>query len=77
MHSSLRGLNRRRMADDREILRGIWEGKIPVSFQLCSDEVHTLNVPEPFYLMVPRLLYFPLVTDKVSITIICVGGWLI
>ena len=68
MHSSLRGVTRKRMADDREILRGIWEGKIPVSFQLSSDEVHTLNVPEPFYLMVPRLLYFPLVTDKVRIT---------
>jgi len=53
------------MADDREVLREIWEGKLPISFQLAPDEVHTLNVPEPFYLMLPRLLYFPLVTDKV------------
>jgi len=57
---------KRRMAEDREVLREIWEGRIPVSFSLDDEEVHTLNVPEPFYVMVPRLLYFPLVTDKVS-----------
>lgn len=54
-----------RMADDREILRGIWEAKLPVAFQLSPDEVYTHSNPETFYLMVPRLLYFPLVTDKV------------
>jgi len=53
------------MAEDREVLRTVWEGKLPISFELAPDEVHTLNVPEPFYLMVPRLLYFPLVTDKI------------
>jgi len=53
------------MADDREVLRQIWQGKLPVSFQLAPEEVHTLNVPDPYYLMVPRLLYFPLVTDKI------------
>jgi len=53
------------MADDREILRGIWEAKLPIAFQLSSEEVNSMNSPEPFYLMVPRLHYFPLVTDKV------------
>lgn len=60
-----KGQQRIRMAEDREVLREIWEARLPVSFQLAQDEVVTLNVPEPFYLMVPRLLYFPLVTDKV------------
>ncbi|ODM96953.1 Autophagy protein 5 [Orchesella cincta] len=60
-----KGQKRIRMAEDREVLREIWEARLPVSFQLAQDEVVTLNVPEPFYLMVPRLLYFPLVTDKV------------
>lgn len=54
------------MACDREILREIWEGKIPMCFHLCSEEVNKLQPPEPFYLMVPRLSYFPLVTDKVG-----------
>lgn len=54
------------MANDREVLREIWEGKIPVCFQLDSEEVYDLQAPDPFYLMVPRLSYFPLCTDKVS-----------
>lgn len=55
------------MANDREILREIWEGKLPVCFKLDLDEINQLQEPDPFYLMVPRLSYFPLVTEKVSI----------
>lgn len=55
------------MANDREVLREIWEGKIPVCFQLDPEEVYNLQTPDPFYLMVPRLSYFPLCTDKVGI----------
>ncbi|XP_076258968.1 autophagy protein 5 [Rhynchophorus ferrugineus] len=54
------------MANDREILREVWEGKLPVCFKLHPDEVVELQQPDPFYLMVPRLSYFPLVTDKVK-----------
>ncbi|XP_018579453.1 autophagy protein 5 [Anoplophora glabripennis] len=53
------------MANDREILREIWEGKLPVCFRLDSDEVADFREPDLFYLMVPRVSYFPLVTDKV------------
>ncbi|XP_034234950.1 autophagy protein 5 [Thrips palmi] len=53
------------MANDREVLREIWDGRIPVCFQLDSSEVNGLQAPDPYYLMVPRLSYFPLVTDKV------------
>lgn len=60
-----RGKGRLRMADDREVLREIWDSKLPVSFALAEEEVYTVKPPEPYYLMVPRLLYFPLVTDKV------------
>lgn len=83
------GGGRLRMADDREVLREIWDSKLPVSFALAEEEVYTVKPPEPYYLMVcdftfrpgikfhpisvnslhvsqvPRLLYFPLVTDKV------------
>lgn len=54
------------MANDREVLREIWEGKLPVCFQLNPEEVHEVQAPDPLYLTVPRLSYFPLVTDKVS-----------
>ncbi|CAH1402828.1 unnamed protein product [Nezara viridula] len=53
------------MATDREVLREIWEGKLPVCFELNQEEVNDLQAPEPYYLIVPRLSYFPLVTDKV------------
>ncbi|XP_018333426.1 autophagy protein 5 [Agrilus planipennis] len=53
------------MANDREILREIWEGKLPVCFTLNPDEVYELQEPDRFYLMVPRISYFPLVVDKV------------
>ncbi|XP_065226905.1 autophagy protein 5 [Planococcus citri] len=53
------------MANDREVLREIWDGKLPVRFMLHDEEVHDLQAPEPYYLMVPRLSYFPLVWDKV------------
>ncbi|RZB38628.1 autophagy protein 5, partial [Asbolus verrucosus] len=53
------------MANDREVLREVWEGKLPIAFKLDPDEVVELQQPDHFYLMVPRLSYFPLVTDKV------------
>ncbi|XP_054714207.1 autophagy protein 5-like [Uloborus diversus] len=54
------------MAADREVLREVWNGQLPICFRLASEEIYTLQQPEPFYLMVPRLTYFPLVTDKVQ-----------
>lgn len=53
------------MANDREVLREVWEGRIPVRFQLNTEETYTLQAANPYFLMVPRLSYFPLVTDKV------------
>ena len=37
------------MADDIENLRAIWDGKIPVCFTLSSDEVFTVEQPEPMF----------------------------
>ncbi|XP_050090639.1 autophagy protein 5 [Anopheles aquasalis] len=51
------------MANDREILRATWEGRIPVHFKLSETETET--EPEECFLLVPRMSYFPLVTDKV------------
>lgn len=53
------------MASDREVLREIWDGNIPICFQLDPDEEVGLQKSESFYLMIPRLSYFPIVTEKV------------
>ncbi|XP_050523919.1 autophagy protein 5 [Daktulosphaira vitifoliae] len=54
------------MANDTEILHHLWNGKLAVCFQLNEQEIHGLQNPEPIYLMVPRMSYFPLVCDKVK-----------
>ncbi|XP_071492809.1 autophagy protein 5-like [Diadema antillarum] len=53
------------MADDREVLREVWEGRIPLCFVLAEDESSMEN-PEPFVLMVSRLTYITLVTEKIQ-----------
>nr|AWV66691.1 autophagy-related protein 5 [Brachionus koreanus] len=53
------------MADDKEILKEIWDGKIPVCFKLAENEWRS-SEPEEIYLMVSRQSYFPLVLDKVQ-----------
>ena len=54
------------MSEDREILREIWDGRLPARFTLASTEVETLTPPDPYFLMLPRQTYLPLATDKVS-----------
>lgn len=53
------------MAEDREIMREIWEGRLPVCFSISPEDVES-EQPESIYLMVPRLSYFPLVTEKIQ-----------
>lgn len=59
------------MANDREVLRIVWEGQIPVCFQVDPDEIDGVQQPENFYLMISRLSYLPLVTDKVKMHFHC------
>ena len=54
------------MSDDREVLREVWQGRIPTAFTLASEDVTSIS-PQTFYLMLPRLSYFALATDKVSV----------
>ena len=54
------------MSDDREVLREVWQGRIPTAFTLASEDVTSIS-PQTFYLMLPRLSYFALATDKVSL----------
>ena len=53
------------MGEDREVLREVWQGRIPTAFTLASEDVTSIS-PQTFYLMLPRLSYFALVSDKVS-----------
>uniref|UniRef100_A0A8B9H0F8 ATG5 autophagy related 5 homolog (S. cerevisiae) n=1 Tax=Astyanax mexicanus TaxID=7994 RepID=A0A8B9H0F8_ASTMX len=53
------------MADDKDVLRDVWFGRIPTCFTLYPDEV-TEREAEPFYLLLPRVSYLTLVTDKVK-----------
>jgi len=53
--------------EDREVIREVWDARVPVVFSLAEEEVASLNPPEPFFLMLPRLQYLPLLTDKVTV----------
>lgn len=50
---------------DKEILRDIWHAQLPLCFKLNPDDVDVMHRPEPFYMMVSRVTYFPLVLDRV------------
>jgi autophagy-related protein 5 len=54
------------MAEDREVLREVWDGHIPVCLTLSQEEVVLMQRPDPYYVMLPRVSYFPLVIDKVT-----------
>ncbi|XP_055490981.1 autophagy protein 5 isoform X2 [Leucoraja erinacea] len=53
------------MTDDRDVLRDVWFGRIPTCFTLSQDEITEREV-EPYYLLLPRVSYLMLVTDKVK-----------
>lgn len=53
------------MTEDKEILKEVWNGKLPICFKLSTDECGS-NEPEEVYLMVSRQIYFPLILDKIQ-----------
>ena len=40
------------MVEDREVLREVWEGRIPTAFNLASEDVSTAISPETYYVRV-------------------------
>lgn len=50
---------------DKEVLREIWHGQLPLCFKLDQDDVSGMHRPEPYYMMVSRVTYFPLILDRV------------
>jgi len=52
--------------EDREVLHEVWSGRIPTVFSLSFDEYDSEESPDPCYIMLPRMSYLPLATDKVK-----------
>ena len=51
--------------EDMEVLREVWAGRVPAVFTLAESECEGSGQPEPCYLMLPRVSYLPLATEKV------------
>lgn len=55
--------------DEKEILRELWQSRLPVCFVLSDEDVTRIirsESPEPLYLMLPRHLYFPCFIDRLQ-----------
>ena len=50
------------MSEDREVLSEVWGGRVPAIFNLAEQD----GTAEPCCLMLPRMSYLPLVTEKVK-----------
>lgn len=50
---------------DKEVLREIWHGQLPLCFKLHPDDVNGMHRPEPYYMMASRVTYFPIILDRV------------
>ncbi|VDL99146.1 unnamed protein product, partial [Schistocephalus solidus] len=48
-----------------KILRKVWHGRIPVCFRLSPEDLPADEpAPPPFFALIPRMTYFPLVIEK-------------
>lgn len=46
------------IAENREVLREIWEGKIPVCFSIIPDEIFTVEKPDLYYVNISSLPFY-------------------
>ena len=37
------------MAEDKEVLKEVWEGRIPVRFELAAADVSTMEPPDHYF----------------------------
>ncbi|XP_065319952.1 autophagy protein 5-like isoform X2 [Gordionus sp. m RMFG-2023] len=54
------------MCDAASIKKLIWDGNIAISLTLAKDELNTVGIPEPYFLMIPRFFYYPLIWIKIK-----------
>ena len=45
------------MVEDREVLREVWEGRIPAAFNLASEDVSTAISPETYYVRAHHMFH--------------------
>ena len=50
---------------DNNVIDILWEGKIPIFFQLNDDEIISTCKPEPIFILASRLSYLPIVSCDV------------
>lgn len=48
----------------KEVRKSVWEGQVAVCFRLASNEVASLSAPLPYYALLNRQSFFPMVYDK-------------
>eukprot|EP00455_Lapot_gusevi_P011781 TRINITY_DN1549_c0_g3_i1.p1 TRINITY_DN1549_c0_g3~~TRINITY_DN1549_c0_g3_i1.p1 ORF type:complete len:350 (+),score=69.97 TRINITY_DN1549_c0_g3_i1:106-1050(+) len=48
--------------DEAKVRQDMWQGSVPVVFQLSANEITTLEAPPPLYMLLPRMSYLPLVS---------------
>ncbi|KAF0687617.1 Aste57867_20600 [Aphanomyces stellatus] len=50
---------------DATIGKRVWEGQVPVCFSIDASEITTLQVPRPYYAMIPRVSSLMTATENV------------
>ncbi|XP_054153762.1 autophagy protein 5-like [Oppia nitens] len=53
------------MTEEADVARLVWSSLLPIGFRLAANEVDSLAEPDPFFTMVPRQSYLPLILDRV------------
>lgn len=55
-------------SDDKELMRELWQSRLPICFILSDEDTSRISrteSPEPLYLMLPRHLYLPCFIEKI------------
>lgn len=40
------------MAEDNEVLKAIWQGKIPICFTISTEDIVSFQKPDPVYVCI-------------------------
>ncbi|PRP76048.1 putative Autophagy-specific protein [Planoprotostelium fungivorum] len=53
------------LLDDGDIRKEMWKSVVPIRFVLHSNDISTLSVPDPLYLLIPRHTFLPLISKTI------------
>jgi len=51
---------------DMDVVRIIWEGKLPICFNLSEHDTYSFEKLTPVYMLIPRVSYFHLFSEKLK-----------